>query len=883
MEFRTSLYFFCLCVSISLFPSFTSPTILFQGFNWDSHSKGGWYNSLKNSIPDIANAGITHVWLPPPSSSAFNATQGYIPERLYDLTSRYGNQDELKSLIGALKQKGIKAVADIVINHRAVENGTCNFEGGTPDSRLDWGPSFICKNEPICSDGKGNPDSGQDFPYAIDIDQLNPQVQKELSEWMNWLKTEIGFEGWRFDFVRGYASSVTKVYMEQTSPSFAVGENWPDFPKGSDGKVGTDLDAHRREIANWIEAAGGGVTAFDFTTKGILNAAVEGQLWRLKDSNGKPSGLIGIKPDSAVTFIDNHDTGPQQVFPGPFPPDNVSLGYAYILTHPGIPSIYYDHLFEWGEKKKEELVNLSAIRTRNGINATSSVNILAAEADLYMAGIDDKIIVKIGPKDDLGNLLPPNYQLAYSGINYAVWEKNGSASNTLSTNNTRKTILSIQTMNLACSVGLSTKPNLSYFHSLFKYYAESKSSRQALLLFRALLGSNVKPNDVTFAWILKALTSSSSSLPLNSDKSRIEANQIHTFLIKSGVRHFVYVSTAFLDFHTKLGCLQVAHRLFDDMLERDVVSWNALICGFSRNGYDVDALKLFVQMCREGFNPQETTLVSLVPSCGRHELIFQGKSVHGFAIKAGLYLYSEVKNVLTSMYGKYADLDAAKCLFEEIDDKGVISWNTMIGAYGQNGFFDEAMLVFKQMMVESVKANPVTLVSLLSANANPETTHCHAIKLGIIDDISVIASLVCEYSRCGNSVSAELLYKSLPQKNLVPLTAILSCHAEKGNMDTVMRIFAEMQQLDMKMDAVAMVSILRGIRDPAHFGIALAFHGYGFKSGLSIDNLVTNGLISMYSSGGDGCSGISVIEVTSMEGMNKDLSSNGSLEFGYKY
>lgn len=400
-------------------------------------------------------------------------------------------------------------------------------------------------------------------------------------------------------------------------------------------------------------------------------------------------------------------------------------------------------------------------------------------------------------------------------------------------------------MNLARSVGLSTRPNLTYFHSFFKFYAETKDSRQPLLLFRELLASNVRPNHLTLSLLLKA--SSSSSFALNSEKPKFEANQIHAFLIKSGVQQFVYVSTALLDFYTKLGCLKVAQQLFDDMRDRDVVSWNALICGFSRNGYDFYALELFVQMCREGFNPLETTLVGLVPSCGRLELIFQGKSVHGIAIKAGLDLYSQVKNVLTSMYAKCADLEAADCLFEEMDDKGVISWNTMIGAYGQNGFFDEAMLVFKQMMVEGVGANPVTMVSLLSANANPEPTHCHAIKIGLINDFSVIDSLVCEYARLGYSVSAEELYKLLPHKNLVPLTAIISSHAEKGNMDSVMELFADMQQLDMKMDAVAMVSILHGIRHPAHFSIGLAFHGYGFKNGLSIDNLVTNGLISMYS------------------------------------
>lgn len=82
---------------------------------------------------------------------------------------------------------------------------------------------------------------------------------------------------------------------------------------------------------------------------------------------------------------------------------------------------FYDHFFDWG--LKEELGKLTAIRTRNGIKTTSTVNILAADADLYMAGIDEKIIVKIGPKMDLGNLLPPNYKVATSGKDYAVWEK----------------------------------------------------------------------------------------------------------------------------------------------------------------------------------------------------------------------------------------------------------------------------------------------------------------------------------------------------------------------------------------------------------------------------------------------------------------------------
>eukprot|EP00250_Pteridium_aquilinum_P017935 c23849_g2_i1 orf=436-3144(+) len=309
--------------------------IVFQGFNWESWRKK-WYLELGPKAADLSSCGITTIWFPPPTQSV--SPQGYMPGDLYNLNSAYGTEEELKSCIEEMHHHDLLVLGDAVLNHRCAQhkgpNGVWNVFGG----KLAWGPEAIVRDDPNFQ-GRGNPSDGDFFHAAPNIDHSQDFVRRDVIEWMRWLRTEIGYDGWRLDFVRGFWGGYVKEYIEATNPAFAIGEYW-DSLSYEGGNVCYNQDAHRQRIVNWVNATGGNSSAFDVTTKGILHAALHNEYWRLIDPQGKPPGVMGWWPSRAVTFLENHDTGSTQGH-WPFPREKLMQGYAYILTHPGTPVIFY--------------------------------------------------------------------------------------------------------------------------------------------------------------------------------------------------------------------------------------------------------------------------------------------------------------------------------------------------------------------------------------------------------------------------------------------------------------------------------------------------------------------------------------------------------------
>ncbi|CAA3022656.1 alpha-amylase 3, chloroplastic [Olea europaea subsp. europaea] len=338
--------------------------ILCQGFNWESHKSGKWYIDLREKASKLASLGFTVLWLPPPTDSV--SSEGYMPRDLYNLNSRLTN----------------------------------------------------VKMHPLTFQGRGNKSSGDNFHAAPNIDHSQEFVRKDIKEWLHWLREEIGYDGWRLDFVRGFWGGYVKDYIEATEPYFAVGEYW-DSLSYTYGEMDHNQDAHRQRIIDWINATNGTAGAFDVTTKGILHSALERcEYWRLSDEKGKPPGVVGWWPSRAVTFIENHDTGSTQGH-WRFPGGKEIQGYAYILTHPGTPSVFYDHIFS---EYQSEISTLISIRNRNKIQCRSTVQIMKAERDVYAAMTDEKVVMKIGPGHYEPSNGSRNWSLVAEGRDYKIWE-----------------------------------------------------------------------------------------------------------------------------------------------------------------------------------------------------------------------------------------------------------------------------------------------------------------------------------------------------------------------------------------------------------------------------------------------------------------------------
>ena len=371
--------------------------VMLQGFYWDSFSQSQWVKLEKQA--DELSQYFTLVWLPQ-SADCGGTSMGY--DDLYwfpgHYNSSFGTEAELRSLINTFKQKGIGTIADVVINHRKNVSNWVDFPQETYN-----GVTYQLQSTDICANDDGgktktwatqngysisaNNDTGEGWDGMRDLDHKSANVQTNVKAYLKMLLNDLGYVGFRYDMVKGYSGSYTKMYNEDAQPQFSVGECWD----------GTNT------IKNWIEGTGKTSAAFDFQFRyTVRNAANNGDWRKLIQQNDGNWPLVsnsyndGIYKQYAVTFVENHDTekrsGAEQ---DPLRKDTLAAN-AYLLAMPGTPCIFLTH---WRDCK-QSIKAMIDVRRFAGIHNMSNYNMVMANNSKYAAfsseGSKTNLLVVVG-------------------------------------------------------------------------------------------------------------------------------------------------------------------------------------------------------------------------------------------------------------------------------------------------------------------------------------------------------------------------------------------------------------------------------------------------------------------------------------------------------
>lgn len=412
------------------------PDVMLQAFYYESttdkgHGRTKWVDHLNGnngSSAEEIGQWFDLVWLPPMSKS--EGGMGYHPTNYGVLNGDWGTDTKLKQLITTLHQNGARVVADIVINHAGAQEGWCDFKSYTFGTYGTFTPdgSYICNTDEVNTSAPttacrgyatGNADDGYgneaNYASARDWDHKNTNVQNMFKAYLNWLRNEIKVDGFRYDYCKGFHNSHINDYNTAAKAYFSVMEYW-------DGNVET-LKYH-------LNDAGKNTAAFDFNMKyNAFNDGIASENYCALKGAGLPGAGYARY---AVTFVDSHDTyqrGSDSEFCGngnsmTICKDKIKQCYAYMLSMPGVPCVFWPHWVTF----KEQLKPLINARYKTGVHSESSVSDECGNGyyKATITGTNGEIRLLLGPNSGY-NSTPSGYTLAGKGTNYGVYYKTTSA------------------------------------------------------------------------------------------------------------------------------------------------------------------------------------------------------------------------------------------------------------------------------------------------------------------------------------------------------------------------------------------------------------------------------------------------------------------------
>lgn len=335
--------------------------------------------------------------------------------------------------------------------------------------------------------------------------------------------------------------------------------------------------------------------------------------------------------------------------------------------------------------------------------------------------------------------------------------------------------------------------------------------------------------------------------------------QMHAHVFKLGFCSNIYISSALVDMYGKCGVIFLAHQLFDEMPERNAVTWNSLISGYLDTHYPEIAMCLFIEMLRVGISLSPYSISAALVGCAYLQDAGLGSQVHGLSLKFGFGFNVVVGTGLVDMYSKCFQVEVSRRVFDRMPYKNVLSCTSMITGYAQNELSAQAMVILREMFRLGVKANYVTYTSLLSSFCSPDDldncreVHSRIVQEGFESNNFVVVTLLTAYSECGcYSEDFKKIYSIITLEDQISWNAVVAAYSNVGNGVEALICFSNMRQEGIILDVFTYTSVLKAIGIITALEEGKQLHGLVLKTGYYASNVcVQNSLVSMYAKCGD--------------------------------